>query len=239
VSHASAAHDRFKVVRLQRRARVLDGADVVSEVIDHPGPTDTLFDVLAACVASLAPGPRVAVLGFAAGGLVAPLRAMGFAAPLRAVDLSLRNVALFHELCRDWCGDVRVERSEALAWLRKRRQRFDLIVEDLAVSSRHDAVKPDISLHALPQLVARRLQPRGIAVTNVLPMPGRAWHTVLRQIASPFESACVVHLDEYVNRILLTGRLPSASAVSRRIRSALANVGSTQANAVAVRSLLR
>lgn len=237
MSHASLALDRFKVVRMRRRARILDGTDVVSEVIDHPGPTDTLFDVLAACVAGLAPGPRVAVLGFAAGGLVAPLRAMGFTSPLRAVDLSLENFALFRELCREWCGDVRVERADALAWLRRQRRRFDLIVEDLAISSRLNAIKPDISLQALPPLVARRLQRRGIAVTNVLPIRGRSWHTVLRQIASPFEHACVVHLDDYVNRILVAGCLPGAREVSRRIRSALAHIGSTQADAIHVCSL--
>ena len=72
---------RMRIVRLRRRARILDGPDVLSEILDHPGPTDTMFDVLAACVAAFAPGPRVAILGFAGGGIVAPLRAMGFAAP--------------------------------------------------------------------------------------------------------------------------------------------------------------
>lgn len=227
----------FRVVRMRRRARVLDGADVVSEVIDHPGATDTLFDVLAACVSALAPGPRVALLGFAAGGMVAPLRAMSFDTPLHAVDLSLDNVGLFRSMSQSWCGDVRVDRADAVTWLRRRRRPFDLIVEDLAISSTHDAVKPDVSLHTLPPLVASRLQPHGVAVTNVLPFPGRAWASVLREIAAPFAHAYVLHLEEYVNRILLTGHLPNASTVSRRIREALASIGSTQTRTISVRRL--
>jgi len=239
VSRTGAAGNNFRVVRLPRRARVLDGSDVVSEVIDHPGATDTLFDILAACVAGLATGPRVALLGFAAGGIVAPLRAMGFDAPLEAVDLSLENVALFRDLSAAWCGDVRIDRADAVAWLRASRRRYDCIVEDLAISSARDAVKPAASLRTLPELVASRLRPDGIAVTNVLPVPGRTWDSALQRIAAPFDRACVVHMGEYMNRILITGALPSTRALARRLRDALARIGSTQTDRIAVRTLSR
>ena len=239
MSHHGAAHENLRIVRMRRRARILDGDDVVSEVLDHPGPTDTLFDVLAACIAALAPGPRVAMLGFAAGGVVAPLRAMGFASPLRAVDLSLENVRLFRDMSQAWCGDVHVERDDAVSWLRRRRGAFDLILEDLAISSPDDAVKPEVSWSTLPQWVARRLQAKGVAVTNVLPLRGRSWQTLLTGVAAPFDTAYVVHLDEYVNRIVLTGALPSPRAVSKRIRAALASIGSTQTDRLSVRRLTR
>ena len=239
VSHTDAARNHFRVERLPRRARVLDGSDVVSEVIDHPGATDTLFDVLAACIAALSPGPRVAMLGFAAGGVVAPLRATGFDAPLRAVDLSLDNVALFRELSQAWCGDVRVDCADAVSWLRASRRRFDCILEDLAISSPRDAVKPAVSLHTLPELVARRVRRHGIVVNNMLPVPGRAWNAVLQRIAAPFDRACVLHMDDYVNRILVTGALPDTREVARRVRDALASIGSTQTQRFSVRTLPR
>ncbi len=227
----------MRIVRLRRRARIVDGRDILSEVLDHPGPTDTMFDVLAACIAALASGPRVVVLGFAGGGVVAPLRAMGFGTPLTAVDLSLRGERLFRELSGSWVGRVDVIRSDAASWLIRRRTRYDLILEDLSVPSTDEAVKPVISLDTLPELMQQRLRPRGIAVTNVLPVPGSPWRPVLEHLAAPFQRAHVVHLDDYVNRILLAGALPAAAAVSRALREALARIGSLQAGRLSVREL--
>jgi spermidine synthase len=231
----SAGRSRLKIVRLRRRVRILDGDDVLSEILDHPGPTDTLFDVLAACVQALAPGPRVAMLGFAGGGVVAPLRAMGFAHPIEAVDRSVAAETLFRELSSAWEEQVEVTEADAVDWLRARRRRYHLILEDLSTSSGRDAVKPPISLNTLPALVKRRLSPDGIAVTNVLPLPRYSWQRLLSRIARPFGDGLVVHLDEYVNKILLTGNIPTPQRASRRIRSALASIGSMQSDRVRVR----
>jgi hypothetical protein len=229
----------MRIVRLRRRARILDGPDVLSEILDHPGPTDTLFDVLAACVAALAPGPRVAILGFAGGGIVAPLRAMGFDTPLETVDVSLRGLRLFRELAGSWAGRVSVERGDAAAWLGGRRGRYHLILEDLSAPASKDqvGVKPAISLEALPELMKRRLTTNGVAVTNLLPMPGRSWKMLLQRLASPFGRALVVHADQYENRILLAGGVADARRVSWRLRAALARIGSMQTHSIRVRRL--
>ena len=224
-------------MRLRRRARIVDGHDVLSEILDHPGPTDTMFDVLAACMAALAPGRRVLVLGFAGGGFVAPLRAMGFTSPITAVDRSLQAEPLFRELSGAWAGRVDVVQDDAAAWLQRSRLRYDLIVEDLSVPSTHEAVKPVISLDTLPELMRARLRPNGIAVTNVLPVPGSGWSPVLRHLAEPFGRAHVVHLDDYVNRLLLAGAVPSARHVSRALRDALGRIGSLQARRLSVRQM--
>jgi len=227
----------LRIVRLRDRARIVDGEDVLSEILDHAGPTDTMFDVLAACIAALAPGPRVALLGFAGGGLVAPLRAMGFTTPLLAVDISLAGLALFDELSGDWAGRVDVVEAEAGVWLRRTRRRFDLILEDLSVPSPQDAVKPVVSLDTLPELMQQRLRPGGIAITNVLPVPGTAWTALLEHLAQPFPRAVVIHFDHYVNRILVAGNLPSAAEVARALRAALARIGSLQTHRFSVRRL--
>jgi len=77
-----------KIERTRRGARIREGDVILSEILALPGPTHSLFDLLAAGIAALAPGPRVAMLGFAGGGVVAPLRAMGWNHPLCCVDLS-------------------------------------------------------------------------------------------------------------------------------------------------------
>ena len=107
----------MRIVRTRRGLRLLEGDVILSELLARPGPTHCLFDVLAACVAALAPGPRIALLGFAGGGIVAPLRAMGFPHAIEAVDLDPTGEKLFRELARHWAGEVRVARMDALEWL--------------------------------------------------------------------------------------------------------------------------
>jgi len=228
-----------KIVKTRRGARLLQGNVVLSEILARPGPTHTLFDVLAACVAALSTGPRFALLGFAGGGMIAPLRAMGCTHAVDAVDLDRAGEKIFRDLSGDWTGPVGLSQSDAVAWLRGRRP-FDAIVEDLSVDSPAGTVKPYASFDDLPQLVADRLTPAGVAITNLLPLPGTAWNALLMRVALPHARACVLALDEYENRFVLAGRaLPTAGEISRSIRAALRSIGSDQERRIAVRTLLR
>jgi len=60
---------------------------VISELRTSPGPTHSVFDVLAATIAVLAPKNRIGVLGFAGGGMMSPLRGLGVEAAIDSVDL--------------------------------------------------------------------------------------------------------------------------------------------------------
>jgi hypothetical protein len=227
-----------RVVKTRRGLRLVEAGTVVSEVLAKPGPTHTMFDVLAATVAALAPGPRVALLGFAAGGIVAPLRAMGFAHPLDAVDLSLDGARVFRRLGARWCGPLEVARGDASTWLRARRSRFDCIVEDLFRDGPTGMAKPEICGTMLPRLLRQRLSARGIAITNTLPVRGVSWPRVFAPLAAPFAEAYVVVLADYDNRFLVAGRaLGGAARVSARIRRALRAIGSRQARRFRVRNL--
>ena len=213
---------------------------ILSEVRDSPGPTDSLFDVLAATIAALTPGLRTAILGFAAGGIVAPLRAMGYGHPLLAVDLSLEGERLFRELSDVWCGQVRVTKADAVAWLTRQKRPFDLILEDLSADVDGEVTKPPVSLDELPQLMAERLSPGGIVITNVLPVPGQPWKPLLPMLAAPHPCAHVIELDEWENRVLIAGaQLPSAREVGRQLRMHLDGLGSIEADALTVRTLKR
>ena len=225
----------MRVMTTRRGARLIEAGTVLSDVLREPGPTHSLFDVLAACVASLPPGPRVALLGFAAGGMVAPLRAMGFAHPLEAVDLSRRWERLFRRLSGPWAGRVSFSQTEASLWLRRTRTRYDVIVEDLFARGPSGMAKPEVALSAVPLLMQRRLGLRGVAVINTLPVPGRSWREILAPLAEPFPEAHVVVLQDFENRILILGRtLGTAREVSRKLRSALRSIGSRQASRMRV-----
>lgn len=231
----------MKVVRTRRGIRIVQRGLVLSEIRTTPGPTDSLFDVLAATVAALAPGPDVAVLGFAGGGLVAPLRAMGFGHPLQAVDLSLEGEALFREHSGPWAGEIAVHEAEASRWLCARHRPFDLILEDLSTEVGRDVTKPAVSLGALPALMRKNVGPRGVVVTNVLPVPGLTWQDLLARLAAPWRGRgvrrLVVHLEDWENRVLLCGRLPTARRTSATLKRHLRALGSDQAEGLAVRTL--
>jgi hypothetical protein len=223
-----------RIVPTRRGVRIVDGRDVLSDVLSRPGPTHGLFDVLAACIATFtdAPperAPRVAMLGFAAGGVVAPLRALGFTAPLVAVDLSREAEPIFREMCGEWAGEVRLVKGEASSWLRRQRGEWDFLLEDLTVPHPGGAVKPPVSLEALPELMSERLAPQGVVATNTLPVPQMSLEALLEHLAAPYRRALVVECEDYENRILLAGPgLPIARRATTRLRAALHRIGSRQ-----------
>lgn len=230
----------MRIVRTTRSVRLVDGPDLVSHLRTQPGPTHGFFDLLAACIAGFAPGeerpPRAALLGFAAGGVVAPLRAMQWHHKLEAVDLSLEAAGLFHEVAREWGGDVRLTQGDAAAWMRSRRTRWDVIVEDLTVRGRSCAIKPPVSVDVLPALLAARLSAQGVAATNVLPVPDLSWDELLAKLAAPHSRAMIVNCDEYENRILLAGPgLTTAVAAAARLRVMLRRIRSKQADRFTIR----
>jgi len=224
----------MKIVRTRRGARMVDGRDVLSEIRATPGPTHSLFDILAAGIAGLGRGPRCAVLGFAGGGVVAPLRALGFDHPLHAVDLSRAGEPLFRELCGKWAGDVRLSESDAADWLRRAPHRFDIVLEDLTVPAPGGAVKPYISIDELPPLVAERLSPVGVVIVNLLPYPGMSWPVLIARIAAPHAWACVVECRDFENRLVVAGPgLPAtARGVASALRRALRDLDSRQATRI-------
>ncbi|HEX5138225.1 MAG TPA: hypothetical protein VFY93_14710 [Planctomycetota bacterium] len=223
----------MRIVRTKRGLRLLENDVILSELLKEPGPTHCLFDVLAAAVAALAPGPRFALLGFAGGGIVAPLRAMGFPHPVEAVDLDPSGEALFRGLSERWAGDVRVARMDALEWLARETLPFDVILEDLSVPRPEGTFKPPASFDGLPALVRAHLALAGVAVTNVLPQPGMTWDAQLRPVARPHRQAAVIELDEYENRIVIGGAaLPETADLARRVRGALDRIGSVQARRI-------
>lgn len=227
-----------KVVQHRDGARLVDGECVISEMRAQPGPTHCLFDALAATVPALAAGPRVLMLGFAGGGVMAPLRAAGWNHPVEAVDLDLDGERIFRNMSREWSGSTEVHQADALRWLQDHPdRRFDLVMEDLSVRDADLITKPPVSYGPLPGEILRHLAPHGIAVINALPVRGKSWRNLLAELAAPYGEVVMVVFEQWENRLLIAGpRLWDARTVSRRLRAVLDRIGSRQRKRMSVRA---
>lgn len=226
------------VIRTRLGIRLSQHDVVLSEVRTSPGPTHSVFDVLAGLIAILNPIRRVGILGFAAGGMVAPLRALGVDRPICGVDLESTGYQLFQKHCGAWAGDVSWRRADAVAWLRRQPADFEVLVDDLSVPMAGDVFKPAISWDVLPALIRDRLCPGGIAVFNLLPPADRTWSEKLHRLVQLFRCARMVELDEFENRIVLAAdSLPQPRMLSSRLRQQLRRIRSRQARRIHLRNL--
>ena len=228
----------MRVTRTTRGASVRHGRHLVSWLPANPGPTHSVFDVIAAAVAeSTATRRPLAMLGFAAGGTVAPLRALGLSQAVRAVDLDTGPVEAFRSVAAGWAGEVAVTEADALVWLRRQRSAFGAIVEDLSMAIPGDVTKPPVSYGPLPDLIASRLAPGGVAVFNLLPVADLSWAKLMGCVCRPFAEAREIRLRDYDNRIVIASRseLPSAALLRKRLESRLDELESRLAGTLAVR----
>jgi hypothetical protein len=225
-----------EVVATRRGVRLVQEGHVVSEVLAQPGPTHSLFDLMAACAVELTPGPRVLLLGFGGGSIVAPLRALGFSGPLEAVDLSRTSAAVFRRVAGAWAGSVHVTIADAATFLRKTRRRYDLIVEDLSLPVAGDLVMPDVCFAPLPDLIAEHLRPGGAAIINAFSPGSTGWRAHLDRLVCPGHETLRLIPDDFDHSLLLSAQhLPSAADLARRLRRSLELLRSKQAHHFALR----
>ncbi len=226
------------IIPTSRGLRLMQHGVVISELRTSPGPTHSVFDVLAAMLVLLRPGGRIGVLGFAGGGMMAPLQALGYRTRFAAVDLDRASYKLFCKHCPDWVRQVKWHHADAVAWLRRQKPGFDLLLEDLSVPQARDVVKPIISWNVLPALLRQRLKQGGVAVVNLVAPPPEGWREGLSRFAREFPVVQLVLLDEFENRILIAGEtLMPATVTGLRLRELLRSVRSRQATRVRVRSV--
>lgn len=227
----------MKITRTRHGLRMSQHGVVISELRTTPGPTHSVFDVLAALIAVLAPVGRMGVLGFAGGGMMAPLRHLGVECAIDSVDLDRTGYDLFRQHCPEWSRGVNWQQADAVVWLRQQSPDFGLLLDDLSVPGDGDVFKPAISWRELPALIRRQLRPAGVGVFNLLPPSEGVWDSHLKRIAGGFRAARIIELAEFENQILIAGdALPSARALSARTRGALLRLRSRQAGRIQVRN---
>jgi len=229
----------MKVMRTRHGLRFSQHGVVISELRTTPGPTHSVFDVLAILLILLrTKNGRIALLGFAGGGMIAPLVAQGSCPELTAVDLDADSYQLFRRHCPVWAKLFKWQHAEAVRWLGKQNRRFNLILDDLSVPAGADVVKPEVCWRELPQMIRARLNPRGVAVFNLLSPPGGTWRQALASLRNQYRDALVIDFDEYENRILIAGNeLLSARTLGRELKESLRRLRSRQAERVRVRTL--
>ena len=105
----------------------------------------------------------------------------------------------------DWAGDVKLTQADAERWLQRGKQPYDVIVEDISMSSPIGVIKPYVSFDALPELIRGRLRGGGVAITNLLPLEGTPMASLEARVAHPHHRAVSITLDEYDNRIVVAG----------------------------------
>lgn len=211
---------------------------VISELRTKPGPTHSVFDFLAALIQGLPVSGRVGVMGFAGGGMMAPLVRLGFERTLETVDLDAESYDFFRRHCPGWSGLVDWTHADAEHWLRGQRRPFGLLVEDLSEPWENDVKKPDLCWGVLPGLIQQHLAPEGIAVFNLLKPKSERWEPELIGLARNFKEARLLLLDDFENRILVAGRsLPTARALRTLLRDSLGTLGSRQKDRFRVRTL--
>ncbi len=210
---------------------------VISEVRLKPGPTHSVFDVLAGLIAILRPQASVGVLGFAAGGMLAPLRNLGCDVRVDGVDLDPVSYDVFQKHCSSWAGDLCWEQADAVAWLGRRRGKYSVLVDDLSVPMSGDVFKPDVSWEVIPTLMRRRLGAGGVAIFNCLPGPDGRIPSVFAERVASLGPVLVILMDDFENKVVMAGAgMPSARWVGKELRSALRRIGSLQSDRVQVRS---
>lgn len=229
----------YEIVQTRRSVRLLQNGAALSELLRKPGPTDSVFDVLAAAAQATAPNRDIALLGFAGGGMVAPLRAMGGVQAIDAVDLDAQGHELFREIASDYAGEVRFHHDDAVLWLRRGRGSLGVIIEDLSVPTEDDVVKPEISRTLAPGLIKRRRARDGVVITNVLSEPDLTWEEALAPATEGFSRALAIELEEFNNRIVVAeAHGHDARSLSIQVRRLLREIGSSQAEVMRVRTLI-
>jgi SAM-dependent methyltransferase len=162
------------------------------------------------------PRRRVLLLGLAAGSVARALRALDPDARIVGVDYDADVVraARAHFGLDDLRVDVVV--ADALGYLGRGRQPFDMVVEDLFVGPSRSVRKPDWLLGEGYRLVARRLAGGGVFTSNTIhEMPAVA------RAARVFGGR-VVSLDVagHWNRIVVAGtRVPEPRGLRRLLEA--------------------
>lgn len=185
----------------------------------RPGETCTrsVWDAIAVPVLALpaARRRRIAILGLGGGSVARVVRALAPRAELVGVEISARVLRTARRVFGLDALGVRTVRADARDWLRAASEPFDAILDDVFVGCGPRVRKPSWHGDEGLSLMAGRLAPGGLLVTNTLD----EWRGVAEAVRVRFPAALLIEVDDYDNRIVVGG---PAGLTGRRLRIAAA-----------------
>lgn len=130
--------------------------------------TGSIWDLLLLSAFLHPPGTvrRALVLGVGGGTLLLQLRALAGVPEITGVDLSAVHLSIARRFFGLDAQEFRLVEDDAVAWVRRCRERFDLIVDDLFTGTKGEPVRAFPAGREWMELVASRLADGGTLAIN-------------------------------------------------------------------------
>ena len=201
-------------VRETRAGRELriDGTFASSYSPGRP-TTGSVWDAIAAPLLLL-PRPRrrsVLLLGLGGGSAARVVRALAPRARIVGVELDAEVV----KAARRWFDlddlGVEVVQEDALAFLHRPKDAFDVVMDDVFVGSGRDVHKPGWLPEPGHELALDHLAPGGLLVSNTLDESAE----IARSMRSLFPGVLRIDVEDYDNRIVVGGPAAIGGAALR------------------------
>jgi len=181
--------------------------------------TGLVWDMLAAAaLLGTREEPRsVLMLGLAGGTSLRTLRHLLPACRFTAIDIDGEIIRLARRhMALDATG-VEVVIGDAYRWLRKNRQTFDVVIDDIYLAGRTDVFRPQAMDRRLLDSLHRCVAPGGVLAVNLVTGHGhRTVQSATRHILrEAFADVRTVTSPRAMNEVLVAGQ---AVATARRLR---------------------
>jgi spermidine synthase len=179
--------------------------------------TGSVWDALALPVLALPPARRrrVLILGLGGGSAARLVRALAPQAAIVGIERDAGVLRAAHEHFDLAALGLEIVQDDALAYLERARDRFDLVIDDVFVGRGLRVRKPEWLPEPGLGLAARRLAPGGLLVANALD----DHRATARALCRRFPAVLSVRVEGYDNRILVGA---AAGLDARRLRAAVA-----------------
>jgi len=216
VSLDSPVLGRVEVIRDRAGVKLLVDGALYAERSRRPEATPTPWLLLAAA-AFLSTGPpealRILLLGYGGGTVARLLRAAIPSARITGLepDAGVRRAAR-SELGADVTG-VRLRAETAEAFLRRTKERFDAILDDVYAPSAGRLARPEAGV-AIPALAGRRLARGGVYAVNLISPATLRERRTFATVARAFSHGASIATTEYAHRVVVgSGRAIRPGAV--------------------------
>ena len=160
-----------------------------------------------------AAAPTVLILGYGLGAMGSRISHLRPSANILGIEPNADYVRVAGERAPT---NVSIRHDDALAFLRRTRRRFDLVIDDCFSLQSGDVRRPE-GLDMVAELVARRVSATGIAVQNVLPDDTMGVAAELEEFSRFYETVETRRFREWENILVIGTNRPLPLGWRRRL----------------------